>query len=136
MLLPGAVLLVHCLLKAGSLRQKTAFYMSPYFFPALIALCAIALGTALVLSALREAGGGAAGRGEAHPRRLCLLLLLTAAYQALLPRLGFVPSTALYLLLALLLFGERRPGVLLTLPLAAPLLLRLLFETGLGVRLP
>ncbi|MCR4707188.1 MAG: tripartite tricarboxylate transporter TctB family protein [Clostridiales bacterium] len=135
MLLLAVALLAHCLVKTGSLRQKTAFAMSPYFFPVILAGCAIFLGALLLLSGLRTSGEETP-RGTVRLPDLMIILALSVAYDALLPHIGFLPATALYLLLSVFWLGERRIFILLPVSFVTPALLYLLFRTGLGVRLP
>ena len=135
MLLLGAALLVHCLVKAGQMRQKTAFFMSPYFFPVILSGCGILLGALLAGAGLRS-GAEEAPRGRLRAADLLAALALTVAYRALLPVLGFMPATVLFLAGMTAWLGERRLPVLIPVAVLTPLVLYLVFRTGLGVRLP
>lgn len=136
MLLLGAAFLTHCLVMHAGLRSHPAWIMSPYFFPAILAGCALALGLSLTLSGLRRSGAEEAPAGRLRAADLAAALALAVAYRALLPLAGFLPATCGYLLLMTAWLGERRLPVLLPVALATPLVLFLVFRTGLGVRLP
>lgn len=136
MLLLSSALLFHCLVKAGTMRQKTAFFMSPYFFPIILSGCGMLLGVLLTISGLCGKQNTKISQGEVRMADFAIILALTIAYDALLPHLGFVPATALYLILSIFWLGERRVFILLPVSLATPFVLTLIFRTGLGVRLP
>ena len=77
--------------------------------------------------------GDAQGRLHWHPViRLCLVML---AYGYLMPSLGFILATTLFLVAGFLILGERRRSILLFLPLVFSLVFFLLMTEGLGLYL-
>ena len=77
--------------------------------------------------------GDAQGRLHWHPViRLCLVML---AYGYLMPSLGFILATTLFLVAGFLILGERRRSILLFLPLVSSLVFFLLMTEGLGLYL-
>jgi hypothetical protein len=66
----------------------------PAMFPLLIAGLWAALGVALMAVGLR--GSRPAVKEEVHPHRALALLALTIAYAVLMPKLGFIATSALY----------------------------------------
>ena len=67
---------------------------------------------------------------------MAVLVLLTAAYLALMGLISFIPATALYLAALIRLLGERRWGLIAAVAVLTPLALYALFALGLNVRLP
>ena len=110
----------------------------PAFLPALLSGALFLLGLVLGCS-------GGAGGSELPPARpldgrsiatTAAAMAATILYAVLFPVLGFAVSTWLYTLSLTLLFGRRRRWVLMAAPLLATLLIYLLFDLGLGARLP
>ena len=117
---------------------QTAWILSPWLFPMLLAVFAALLGAALLSGGLRETDGNR-DAGKPDGRRALRVLaaaLMVAAYCALLPLIRFLPATALFLAGMMLFLGERRWWVIAAVAVAAPLVLYALFALGLGVRLP
>ena len=112
---------------------RTAFLLSPWLFPLLLAVCALPLSLALFLQAPAASGETQAPR---EGKTTLLLALAAAAYAALLPLLHFLPTTALFLAALIWLLGERRWQRIAAVSVAAPLLLYALFGLTLQLRLP
>ena len=123
-----------------STGQRTAWILSPWLFPMLLSLAALPLSAVLLRQGWRASGSeadeaapavSAEGRG-----RMAVLVLLTAAYLALMGLISFIPATALYLAALIRLLGERRWGLIAAVAVLTPLALYVLFALGLNVRLP
>ncbi len=65
-----------------------------------------------------------------------VITALTFIYVQLLPFLGFLITTTAYLALFMLYIGERKRWRVIAISLAFPLIYYLIFQTGLGIRLP
>lgn len=138
-LLAGLALGVYSLVSFRRAAVQTAWILSPWLFPMLLAVLAVLAGAALLFAGWRAAAADSAEapaeKGRGLPRALTVALS-AAAYVALLPALRFVPATALFLGAMMVFLGERRWLTIAAVALAAPLLLYALFALGLGVRLP
>ena len=137
----GLALGAYSLISFRRSAVQTAWILSPWLFPMLLAVLAAALGAALLGGGCREtAESRDAARAKAWNERGALrvlaVMLMVAAYCALLPIIRFLPATALFLAGMMLFLGERRWLVIAAVAVAAPLLLYALFALGLGVRLP
>ena len=96
----------------------------------------------VVLAGIRamQLSGASPELSDAHPGRLhwhpvirlCLVML---AYGYLMPSLGFILATTLFLVAGFLILGERRRSILLFLPLVFSLVFFLLMTEGLGLYL-
>ena len=109
----------------------------PAFFPWLIAIGLTGLSAALTvrgLTAIRQRDGAAAG--YRLPRRGRLALGGFAAYLLLLPLAGFVPASVPFCGGLVVLYGERRPVIVLAAAILIPLMLFVVFSTGFQVLLP
>lgn len=134
----GLALGAYSLISFRRSAVQTAWILSPWLFPMLLAVFAAVLGAALLGGGCREA---AASRSDDKPDgrralRVLAVALMVAAYCALLPLMRFLPATALFLAGMMLYLGERRWWSIAAVAVAAPLLLYVLFALGLGVRLP
>lgn len=119
-------------------RVQTAWILSPWLFPLLLALLALPLSAALIREGRRELRSGVPA--EAKPvselGNPAILVLLSAAYLILLGLIGFLPATALFLAALIGLLGERRWWMIAAVAVLTPLLLYAVFALGLGLRLP
>lgn len=95
----------------------------------------VALAVFAVLQLLRAERGEPLPRGQAALRVVGILALL-AAYATVLELLGFILSTTLFLLCAILLAGARRPLYLILLPPTLSVVLFYMFSRLLEVSLP
>lgn len=132
----GLALGVYSMIGFFTAPVQTAWFLSPYLFPLLIAVLALPLALALI----REGRRAEAGEGEARPagdrKRLLAVILTSLAYAALLPLLHFIPATLLFLAALLFLLGERRKWMIAAVAVLSPLLLYALFSLALKLRLP
>lgn len=87
-------------------------------------------------SAEEHADFGAAGGGENHPVLLVLGIAATLGYVALVQKLGFFLSTAVYLAAFLVIGGYRRWGVIAATSVIGSLALMFIFMKLVYVSLP
>ena len=134
----GLALGVYSIISFRRSAVQTAWILSPWLFPMLLAVFAAALGAALLGGGCREtAKSRNADKPDARGAlRVLAAALMVAAYCALLPLLHFLPASALFLAGMMLFLGERRWWSVAAVAVAAPLVLYALFALFLGVRLP
>lgn len=132
----GLALGAYSLIGFFSAPVQTAWFLSPYLFPLLLAILALPLALALLREGRRENADEPSARPAGDRKGLLAVVLTSLAYAALLPLLHFIPATALFLAALIFLLGERRPGMIAAVALLSPLLLYALFGLALKLRLP
>jgi putative tricarboxylic transport membrane protein len=112
--------------------------LGPRFFPRALAVLLGIAGALLVARTLLPRHVPAPVDAPAGERldRLWAALAMTAAYIWLLPRVGFLPLTPVYLALFTLLLGYRRPLPLVATAVGVTVSLYVVFAEMLNVRLP
>ncbi|MBQ8093204.1 MAG: tripartite tricarboxylate transporter TctB family protein [Clostridia bacterium] len=130
----GIWLLVYSLSNHLNVLSKTSWIMSPYLFPIILASSAILLGLFIFVPAIARQAGQESD--SVRIRDVLVILILSIAYDLIMPYIGFIPSTMLLLLGMIAYLGERRPKVLIPIFILTPIILTLIFKYGLGVRLP
>ncbi len=134
--------LIHAIVQFLHMSARVAWIMSPYLFPMILGAMGLLLGLVILYGGIREVRGNTdTGAEKACPDRLGFLrvlvvIALTIAYDALLPRLGFIPATMLFLAVMVCFLGERRWYRILLIAVITPLVLYAIFKLGLNVRLP
>lgn len=113
---------------------RIGWELSPYLFPLLIAVLLLLLSLVLVAEGLR--GEGVGKPDKARWGVMLVTVAAAVAYFLLMPALGFVLSTTLFLLGMFLFLGERRPLVLILVPLLFASAIYLSFGKLLYVMLP
>ncbi len=111
----------------------------PGFLPILLSFSLALIAVWILIGGLKNAAGqetGSETRVGLSPWKPILALTLTALYATLFQILGFVLSTWLYTLSVTLLFRRDRPILPLLVPILSTATIYLLFEIGLGIRLP
>jgi putative tricarboxylic transport membrane protein len=114
----------------------------PSFFPLVVMAILLVLSVALLVQALAADDGAAAPAVDDAPaltvdRRLALAALAAfLAYIALLPIFGFILATLPFFAILMIIFGERRPLLVLAGTVAITLILYGLFRHGFGIFLP
>lgn len=111
----------------------------PAFLPRLLAVALLGVAISLIVSGSRSRSTKtirAGGYDVQDPGRTALLLVLTVVYLAVFPVLGALVATWLYTLGVALMFGTRRPLALALTPTLSTGAIFLLFEVGLGAKLP
>lgn len=101
-------------------------------FPRMVA---VMIGIFALFILLRPEEGEMLPKGNAAVRVIGTALLL-GIYAVIMDTVGFVLTTALFLLAELLLIGVRRPTLLVSMPLGVSIVLFYLFRMFLGVPLP
>ena len=141
LLLPGLALGAYGLIGFRNAPVQTKWFLSPYLFPLLLSVLAVLLAASLLGEGLGELRRGRTGeipeKGAApEVNKVLTVLLMSAAYDALLGLIGFLPATLIFLAALLYALGERRPRLIAAVSLLTPLLLYALFGLALGLNLP
>lgn len=124
---------------AGESMAALSNLRSPAFFPVLAAVAMAGLSGLLVLRAvigLWRYGGGPGTRPGPGGLRVALVAGVLGAAGVGMFTAGFLPTSALAIGALAVLFGYRRPVVLVVVMLAMPAAIHLLFEEALRVLLP
>ena len=122
-------------------KVKAEWIMSPYLFPMLIALFAIAMAYCLFMEGKHQvdaerAGAPVAKRDAIKLKSVVIVVGLSILYYVLMRVITFIPATVLFLAALMWFMGERRWKVLIPVAVLAPLVIYALFALGLNVRLP
>ena len=122
-------------------KVKAEWIMSPYLFPMLIALFAIAMAYCLFMEGKHQvdaerAGAPVAKRDSIKLNSVVIVVGLSILYYVLMRVITFIPATVLFLAALMWFMGERRWKVLIPVAVLAPLVIYALFALGLNVRLP
>lgn len=117
--------------------DMTGPYATPATLPMFVVTVLLILSFLLLASALiRPACQAAAGVDFAGLARVAALGIGTAAYIHVIPMLGYLLSSGLFVLGAGLIFGNRKPLSLLATAILTPVLLKLFFEKVMLIFLP
>lgn len=111
----------------------------PGFLPILLSFSLALVALWILIRGLKNAAAlrtNAEPEARPQPWKPILAICLTALFAATFQSLGFAVSTWLYTLFVTLLFRRDRLALPLVVPVVATAMLYLLFEVGLGVRLP
>jgi putative tricarboxylic transport membrane protein len=115
----------------------------PAFFPELTAVLGVVVGLAICVRAavaLRRRAGSptrrVTGDSVGDALRLALLLAVSIAYVVGLRPVGFLIASGLFLVVSLLILGERRVLILVLVPAGLTGVIHLVFTSLLGLRLP
>lgn len=112
----------------------------PSFFPLLVTVVLLALSATLLVQGLLAPNDGEMPTEET-PKRFCIRKTLLALsvlllYIAVLPTLGFILSTLPLFAALMVLYGERRPLVVLVGTVVMTIVLYGLFRHGFNIFLP
>ena len=137
-LILGAALGVYSLYMFRTAAVKTSWIMSPYLFPLLLSVFTVLVSLSLLLEAVHEMRAAAENgkKGKMNLKSVAVVMLLCIAYAALLPHLGFVIASILFLAAFIWFLGERRIWLVAGISIIMPLLLYVIFGVLLSVRLP
>ena len=111
--------------------------LAPSYYPYIVSTILLILGTVTIIRSRREAI--TQSESNTHPqalRRLSKFILLLALFAASLEWAGFVLSSAVALILALTLAGERRAKIIIANALIIPIILYLFFYKIAGIPIP
>jgi putative tricarboxylic transport membrane protein len=132
-----AALGVWTLVKALDYHISGSVALSPALFPILASAVLVSLALYQIRMGIK--------RGKAEPGRsrdatkikvVGIVFFLCLLYTAALQKVGFVVTTVTYLVVFLIVLGEKRPVVIFLVPVAAAGAIYFFFEKALSVMLP
>ena len=136
-LLLGIALCVYSFYMFYTAKVVTEWKMSPYLFPVLISVFAIALSLSLFADGKRElVEAGEAESAPANLKKVFVVIGLSIAYYLMLKFITFIPATIIFLVAMFIFFGERRWWLIGLLSVATSGIIYVLFGILLNVRLP
>jgi len=139
-----ALLIVFVAIPYGVKEPKKVKFaaLSPSYYPRIVSFCLLGFGIILfaqraLFNASSESLNTADTSSSDFSRlRLIWVIGILLFYYVTLPFLGFVLSSALVLLVLLLLAGEKSPAALVALPIALPLGLYFFFTKIASIPIP
>lgn len=141
-LLLGVALAVYSLVSFYTATVQTAWIMSPYLFPLLLAVFAVLLSVSLFAEGsheVKEARQAAEPPAKAAPlavKKVLFVVALGVIYYLLISVIHFVPASVLFLAALIWYLGERKYIKIALISVIMPLVLYVLFAKLLNVRLP
>ncbi len=135
----GAALGTWVLLEGAKMPTDHIMKIGPSYYPSLLAVALIGLSAALCVQGARGKKGG-----DFEPidfssfgiYRALIALAAALVYAFLMPPLGFLPATTLFVLGLMLLLGSRKPLELIIAPPLTALGVWLVFDRLLMITLP
>lgn len=138
----GLALGVYSLVSFHTATVQTAWIMSPYLFPLLLAVFALLLSLSLFAEGSHEVKEARkATEPGAKPAPLALknvivVIALSIVYYLLISVIHFIPASILFLAALIWYMGERKYVRIAVISIVMPLILYGLFAKLLNVRLP
>jgi len=113
--------------------------VGPSFFPTILAGLLIIFSVASIIFAVKGKSKGSVEPirwSDKGVQRGLIMLVATIVFCAVLEPLGFIPSAIVFLVLMMLLMGNRKPRQLLVAPLLVTFSIWLIFEKLLNLSMP
>lgn len=131
---------VYCFIYIGGVDNSTKTELGAAFWPRLILGIMIVLLVIGLVNTLRTKAGKVPVTGEAvagfFKSKLLFGMIICAVTALILPIIGFIPTSFLFLIAYGILIGEKRPAVLIITGVTATLILYIIFQGPLGIFLP
>lgn len=131
---------VYCFFYIGKVDDHTATELGAAFWPRLIlGLMIILLVVGLVNIIRKKNGVGtitAEGVKGFFKSKLLVGMIICIVAGVILPQIGFIPTSFLFLIAFGILLGEKRPVVLVATGIIATLILYIVFQGPLSIYLP
>ena len=131
---------IYCFIYIGGADNSTATELGAAFWPRLILGIMIVLLVISLVNMIRKKEGKTPVNGEAvagfFKSKLLVGMIVCAVTAIILPMVGFIPTSFLFLIAYGVLLGEKRPVVLIITGVVATLILYIIFQGPLGIFLP
>lgn len=131
-----ALLSIFFITESLKLYGNQTWALSPALFPLIITVSTLLLSILSIFKGLKEKNTNTQSSKKANFKRLGLIILISFLYLFTLPKIHFLLSSVIYLFLFLLILGERKWWVLVSISILTPLLIQYLFGNLLNVFLP
>lgn len=118
------------------LHNNQSWTLSPALFPLIITSLTFLFSIALIIRGIKDKNVKQEGDSIENWKRLLLVIFISIMYLIILPKLHFLVASIIYLLLFLLILGERKWWLLGVISIITPLLIQYLFGNLLDVFLP
>ncbi len=135
----GAAIGAYVLIQGAKMPVDHIMKIGPSFFPSLLAILLIVFSAYLALKgALSKESGGyeRIDFGSFGIWRAIIALALSAAYAFFLKRLGFIPTSILFIAAIMILLGNKKPLVIVLVSIGATAGVYLVFSILLVISLP
>lgn len=131
---------IYCYIYIGGADNSTATELGAAFWPRLILGLMILLLIIGLVNMIRKKDSKGPISGEAvaafFKSKLLIGMLICVATAVVLPYIGFIPTSFLFLVAFGILLGERRPHILVLTGVVATLILYIIFQGPLSIFLP
>ena len=134
------VMSIYCYFYIGASDNSTATELGAAFWPRLILGLMIMLLVICLINLIRKKDGkmsvDAQNAVVFFKSKLMIGIVICAVTAIILPMIGFIPTSALFLIAFGILLGEKRPAVLVITGIVATLILYVVFQGPLSIFLP
>lgn len=131
---------VYCFFFIGAVDNGTATEVGAAFWPRLILGIMIVLLVVNLVNLFRKKNGIGPVNAEAVKSfcksKLLIGMVICAVTAVILPYIGFIPTSFLFLVAYGVLLGEKRPVILVATGIVATLIVYIIFQGPLGIFLP
>ncbi|MCM1148548.1 MAG: tripartite tricarboxylate transporter TctB family protein [Butyricicoccus sp.] len=131
---------VYCFIFIGKVDDHTATELGAAFWPRLVLGLMIVLLVIGLVNTIRKKNGVGTVTAEAvkgfFKSKLLIGMIICIVAALVLPKIGFIPTSFLFLIAFGVLLGEKRPAVLIATGVIATLILYIIFQGPLSIFLP
>lgn len=131
---------VYCFIFIGAVDNGSATEVGAAFWPRLILGIMIVLLVVNLVNLFRKKNGigvvTADGVKDFFKSKLFIGMIICAVTAIILPYIGFIPTSFLFLVAYGVLLGEKRPVILVATGIVATLIVYIIFQGPLGIFLP
>lgn len=131
-----ALLSIFFIIESLKLHSSGSWALSPALFPLIITVSTLLLSIRLIFKGLKERDIVDSSKKIEDYKKLGFIIFISFLYLFSLPRIHFLFSSIIYLFLFLIILGERKWWVIVSISVLTPLLIQFLFGNLLNVFLP
>ncbi len=132
-----AILSIFFINESFKLHGNNQWSLSPALFPLIVASLVLIFSISQIIKGLKDKEAREESKmSKENFNKLIGIIIISFVYLFLLPKLHFLVSSILYLLIFMYILGERNWKILLGISIITPLLIQYVFGTILDVYLP